>query len=147
MKIKESQMSKEELAKLLNGREYPNEITYLERAQAKEQGLVVLIGGSDDLACFHGAIEDEADCVGGGDIFVMPGGVLEAHDDCDCKFCGIKDAKEKARKVEAVWDEEGYSWVYKTDIPHASFDVMEDGGKYCRGIVFSISDLEVAAHA
>lgn len=138
-------MTKESIAAALNGRKYTNEITYAERAQATQEGFVVLIGGSDDLACFHGAIEDEAGAPG--EIFVMPGGVLEMHDDCDCKLCGFKDAQAKARKIEAIWSQDGYSWTYKTDIPHASFDIVEGDEKYCRGIVFSISDLEVPTNA
>ena len=33
------------------------------------------------------------------------------------------------------------SWSYLTDIPHKTFDIMEDGEIYCRGIVFSLDDL------
>lgn len=135
-------MTKESLAKLMDGREYANEISYGERAEAKAVGLVVLIGGSDDLACFHGAIDDEAGAPG--DIYLTPDGLLADHDDdCECKFCGFKDAQAKARKIEAIWSEESYSWTYKTDLPHATFDIVEGDEKYCRGIVFSISDLEV----
>ncbi len=45
--------------------------------------------------------------------------------------------------IEALWAPEsdpGYSWVYKTDIPHESFEVVEDGEPYCRRIVFSLAD-------
>ncbi len=139
-------MTKESIAAALNGREYTNEISYAERAQAKVEGFVILIGGSDDLACFHGAIEDEIDCVGGGDIFVLPNKVMTGEHHCDCGYCGFLAVKEKARKIEAVWgSEDGYSWTYNTDITHSVFDIMEDGEKYCRGIVFHLSDLEVGA--
>jgi hypothetical protein len=53
--------------------------------------------------------------------------------------------KRKARAVEAVWapaELDGTSWAYKTDIPHVTFDLMEEGAIYCRGIVFALSDLD-----
>ncbi len=31
--------------------------------------------------------------------------------------------------------------VYNTNIPHVTFDVMENNDKYCKGIVFKLSDL------
>ena len=42
-------MTKEELAATLNGREYNHEITKEEEAEARENGLVVIFGASDDL--------------------------------------------------------------------------------------------------
>jgi hypothetical protein len=41
-----------------------------------------------------------------------------------------------------LWAEEGdYSWTYATEIPHATFEVIEDDGPYCRGIVFALADV------
>jgi hypothetical protein len=40
-----------------------------------------------------------------------------------------------------VWGKDDTSWSYETDIPHATFDVLEDGEVYCRGIVFALADL------
>ena len=42
-------MTAKELAELLNGREYGNEITSDEEKLAKESGLVVVFGYSDDM--------------------------------------------------------------------------------------------------
>jgi hypothetical protein len=50
--------------------------------------------------------------------------------------------KESAKTIEVVWDAEGYSWIYETEIPHAVFDILEDGEKFCRGIVFDIRSLK-----
>jgi hypothetical protein len=50
--------------------------------------------------------------------------------------------KDSAPKIEAVWDRDGFSWVYETKIPHATFIIKEDDDNYCRGIVFSIDDLK-----
>lgn len=97
----------------LNGREYRNEMTLTEEQQAKELGFVVLFGSSDDLAEFRGAYEDERDCFDGGRVF-----------------------EKNGYYINAVWCEGEYEWTYKTNIPHATFDIFEDGEKYCKGIVF-----------
>ena len=51
-------------------------------------------------------------------------------------------AKKDAATVKAVWAPEGenLSWLYRTALPHATFQVNEDGEPYCRGIVFLLSD-------
>ena len=133
-------MNKETLAEMLNGREMGEEITKEESATAKDYGLVVVFGYSDDLAEFRGAIHGEVDCYEGGDIFISSGKVLAQHYNCDCKYCGFEKLKKTALKIQAIWVNDGYSWTYETDIPHATFDIMEDGEKYCRGIVFDIKD-------
>ena len=137
-------MTKEKLAELLNGNEYGKEITNLEVLVALDSGLVVVFGYSDDNTEFCGAISDEVGCFDGGTIFVTPLRVWidYEHRNCDCKFCGFNDAVASAKTIEALWcKEEPYSWTYKTDIPHATFDILEDGEPFCRGIVFDVIDL------
>jgi DNA-binding XRE family transcriptional regulator len=53
------------------------------------------------------------------------------------------DIDLRGHKIEAIWspEEPACSWLIKTDIPHATFDITEDGELFCRGIVFSIDDL------
>lgn len=43
--------------------------------------------------------------------------------------------------IEAIWspDEIDASWLIKTDIPHATFDILEDGDLFCRGVVFALA--------
>jgi len=139
-------MNAKQLADMLNGREYRQEITTAEARDAKEAGLVVAFGASDDLLEFRGAIEDEIGCYDGGTAIIDRKGVIPDFEDID------RDDKDEMRqyfkrenggaKVEAAWaGEPGYSWVIKTSIPHATFEVFEDGENYCRGIVFALSDL------
>ncbi len=132
-------MNIHEFAKILDGREYRYEITKEEEKLAKELGLVVVFGASDDLAEFREAIYDETGCYEGEDIYLTVNGLLEDLE-CDCKYAiaSRKQEESAAKKIEAVWDSEGYSWIYKTDIPHATFNILEDGEKYCRGIVFDL---------
>lgn len=129
-------MTKEEFASKLNGREYGEEITREEEAQAKASGLVVIFGASDDLMEFRGAIDDEIGAYEGTTAFIAPGGLLQ-NSSCDaCQY--FQKARDEAVKVEAIWDKDGYSWIYKTDIPHATFDILEGDEKYCRGIVLEL---------
>ena len=134
-------MTKEELAARLNGREYGSEISADEEKAAKAAGLVVLFGASDDLAELRGAINDEAGCYDGGDIRIIDGELFE-EPDCDCKWAQEASAAAEKRSalIEALWSQGEWSWTYSTKIPHATFDVMEDGEPYCRGIVFALAD-------
>ena len=139
-------MNKEELASQLNGIEYPahRSITAHTIEQAKAAGLVIVYGASDDLMEFEGVISDEFGCYDGGTALVDSGGLLDRSqiDDDDEVIADFVSRKKTARTIEALWcAEPGYSWTYKTDIPHATFEVVEDGEPYCRGIVFSVSDL------
>ena len=51
--------TREKQVSLLHGREYRDEISDFEIKQAKECGLVVIFGASDDLLEFRGASSDE----------------------------------------------------------------------------------------
>jgi hypothetical protein len=134
-------MNAQELAAMLNGREYGEEITDAEEAAAKAHGLVVLFGYSDDNMEFRGAIDDEVGCCDGGEAFLTRDGLLQNEcPDVDCPY--FAKLLKSAAKIEAVWDTDGYSWVYRTDIPHATFEVMEGAEKFCRGIVFALEDVK-----
>ena len=45
---------------------------------------------------------------------------------------------------DSIRDESGslIAWTYRTDIPHETFMIYEDGEPYCRGIVFNIDDVK-----
>ena len=129
-------MTKEELAAKLNGREYRDEITEAEEQAAKDAGLVVAFGASDDLVELRGAINDE---LGEGE-FVILGGKVHDFSECEtgCKYSDAanKAARETGLRVEAEYG--GGGWTFTTAIPHATFDVLEDGARYCRGVVFEL---------
>lgn len=133
-------MTAKELAEMLNGREYGSVMTRDERKTAKESGLVVVYGYSDDCAELDGAIYDEVSCYDGGAFYVNRDGLLN-DSDCSNRMCRYyKNALESAKKIEAVWGA-GPSWSYKTDIPHETFNIYEDGELFCVGIVFRVEDL------
>lgn len=136
-------MTKEEIAGKLNGREYGSEISEAEEAECKALGFVVIFGYSDDNVELRGAIDDEVSAYGGAIVMLHRGGVLAPHDHrCDCVFCGYEKVANKCAKVKALWCKEpGYSWTYKTCIPHATFEITEEGSHHCRGLVIDIKDL------
>jgi hypothetical protein len=135
-----------DLAALLTGREYRSEITRDEAAQAKAAGLIVAFGASDDLLELRGAIHDEVGCYGGGSARIDRAGVVPSFDSID------RDDQDALRDyfkrenggvtIDAVWaGEAGYSWIIRTTIPHETFEIVEDGEPYCRGIVFDLADV------
>lgn len=131
-------ISIDEFAKLLDGREYREEITEKEEKQAKELGLVIVFGASDDLTEFRGAIDDEVSSYNGGEIYLDKNGILEG---CECECVHYERTKENSKIIEALCYKDDYAWSYTTEIPHKTFDIHEDNEKFCKGIVFNINDL------
>jgi len=126
-----------EFADGLNGRNYMNEITPIEEQRAKELGIVIMYGYSDDNVELRGYIDEEVGAYDGTTVYLDKDGVFELDCDCCSEECKLlREHLKECRVVEAVWDADGYSWVFQTDIPHETFDVYDDGEKYCRGIVF-----------
>ena len=130
-------MTKKELAEKLNGTEYAGFRIFSEEIlrEAKESGLVIVYGASEDLMEFEGAFTDEGGCFCGGTVYFDLNGVSQ-------------DEEEKRYSIYAKWckdvDEEGNpaTWSYETDIPHETFKIWEDGDLFCIGLVFSIEDIQ-----
>lgn len=141
----------QEVAQRMNGREYRAEIEPGEAEELLESGLVAIYGASDDLVICQGAWgHDEID---GYDNYIVP---LNAsgpiRNPCcegeDCPNWRVVAEKMPFMILQAVFAEEGYTWIYHTGVPHHTFDIVEtetEGAtKYCRGIVFSVADLPEA---
>lgn len=141
-------MTPKELADLLNGREIGEEITREEAKVAKVKGLVVVFGASDDLMEFKGAIDEEIGAYEGAVAIVDPTGLsleweeIEDRDRNDIDFMRDWFKREGTGKtIEALWCKtDACSWTFETSIPYETFDIMEDGELYCRGIVFRLAD-------
>ena len=132
-------MTKEQFAKLLDGREYHAEITKEECIIVRDSGLVVVFGYSDDNTEFRGAIDEEVGSWDGTTIYLDAKGIFE---ECDCDCIHYKRAKYDSKTIRAIWcPPSGGSWAYATDIPHETFKIYEDGELYCEGIVFAMEDL------
>lgn len=148
-------MKKEDLAQLLNGRQYYLEMTPREEKLAKDNNLLVCFGNSDDLLELRGIIYDEVDACKGGtaSIVLKKENKLGLMNGCDLE--SIKDLFEENDlafnlpivEIEAVWcpvelNDLKASWLIKSKIPSASFDIMEDDILYCRGLVIERADIE-----
>lgn len=135
-------MDLEFLKKLLDGKEYTCEMDEVNEIAVKNDGIVILFGGSDDLMEFRGAINDEVGSYDGGEAYLTEKGLLVNEcSDSDCPY--FEKEKEKAHRIEAVWDRDGIPWQYETTIPHITFNIMENGKIYCKGIIFELADAKV----
>ena len=138
-------MTKEGLAALITGSEYPFDLPKHLILPAEIAGLVVVYGASDDLMELRGALCEEFGAYESTEILLTRNGVFQ-EDECASQCRYYEAARQQARKdgrtITALWKVEGYSWMYKTAIPHATFEIVEEGEKYCRGIVFSMAEVE-----
>ena len=134
-------MNIKEFAEMLDGSEYPFDVSNEVKEIAKLNGFVIVYGASDDLMEFDGVICDELGAYDGGEAFLDENGLIENKCDCDdCPY--FKASMIGAQKIEALWyKEEGLGWSYKTEIPHETFDIIEDGDIYCRGLVFELRNV------
>lgn len=135
-------MTKEQMALYLDGRQYRDEMSKEDHKTAKDSGLVVVFGASDDLMEFRGCIYDEAGCYEGGEIIFTKDGKFP--DEEAMEVLKEYDACRKLNKITAVWCPEiegNPSWAYETSIKHSTFKIYEDEQLYCIGIVFNHSNL------
>ena len=130
------------LALSIDGRGYGNELKSGEDKFARDNNLVIIFAYSDDNVKFRGTIDDEVSCYGGGDTFVTSKGLL--FNECDNEDCPhYHQEKAGAKAITAVWCKDGsdFAWEYETVIPHETFNILEDDEPFCKGIIFSLSDV------
>ena len=123
-------MTAKDLAARLNGREYLNEITPDEELEAERNRLVAVFGYSDDCVEFAGYIDDEVGALEGRTMYI------------DREEETVQENPAN-NAIAAVWCGEGEeaAWTCRTEIPHETFNIYEDGELFCVGIVFSMDDL------
>ena len=125
----------EEVASRLDGMSYRDAFPEsVAKTALKADGLIVVIGASDDIMEIHGAIDDE---YSGLDphIILASGEIIPKYD---------HDGKQVvAGRIKPKWCKSGNpnGWSYKTDIPHATFRVLEDDEIYCIGLVIDYGEL------
>lgn len=139
-------MTTKEWAILLNGREYTEEMTKSDEEQAKEDGVVIVFGASDDLLEFRGIIDDEVGAWEGTTVQLTPNAKVYNEEENINTLEYNRYQVNKIPKVESIWcpknenNEIWSSWEIRSEIPHETFDIMEDDSIYCRGIVFRWED-------
>ncbi len=149
--------AREEMAKLLDGHELRDfdDAVVGPAALAKNGGLVIVFGASDDLMELRGAIDDEVGAYDGGSAFIHDDELLrnECGEDDDCPY--FRALQAKAFEIQALWCEDAAGaqasvddaladslvWMYRLSVEHASFTILEDGEPWCRGVVFALADL------
>lgn len=140
----------EDFAMLLDGREYTKEITKEEETIAKNNNFVVCFGASDDLLEFRGAIYDECGAYNSVLVYVINDKVITESDFEEKYLETFKELNIPAPLstiVKAIWCESDEfpkdldaSWLIKVEgVKSVPFDVMGDGGLYCRGAVFELT--------
>lgn len=138
-------MNTYEIAQTINNIEYAENIPKEILKDAKENKIVIVMGYSDDVVLFQGAIDDEIS-FSKNPILLDKEGLLGEFDQLN------KDSKEDLRnyfkredganKIQAYWDDNGvYGFTYQTEIQHEKFNVKDGDGFYCQGIVFCLNDL------
>lgn len=138
-------MNKEQLAEILNGRTYGDEIAPEEIKQARKDGLLVVYGVSDDLVEFDGLFGDEIGAFNGTEFAIDEIGVMprweDVSDDEDHAEQYFK-RKGQGKKVKAIWGGSAAAWTFETEIPHAKFTITDEGEPFCIGMVIERKDLE-----
>ena len=145
-------MKKEEFAQFLDGLQNGVEIGDYEKIQAEKNKLLVCFI-SDDLLKLKGLIFDEF-VVDERDtkyhLYIGEGGDLTCISQIE-----IEEIKEILAgynlgfilpkipiKIQWCPKELDCTWLITTNIPHATFDVINGGELYCRGIVLELTDIE-----
>lgn len=150
------EITKEKLAKMLDGREYTNEMTKEEAKAARDNNLLVLFGASDDLLEVEGAIYDEVGAYDGGEYALILKGELYADDEEENTYYkaienGVVpisdeyDNNDNPRLIRVEWcpdDIPSISWRISSNMPYAAFRIREGAEPYCEGIVIDLDEIE-----
>lgn len=129
---------REQLAEMLDGRQYRSETNEAILDFATKNDLVIVFGASDDLIEFRGAIDDEQSAWNGDDHYFDNEGDFIDSEDVDDYDGELNVITSKWCKLELP----DVSWSYSTEIPHSTFQIKEGDDVYCVGIVFSIHNLK-----
>lgn len=139
-------LTAEQFARLLDGREYTEEMSEDDNAIAAESRLFVFFGYSDDNLELRGIIYDEIGAYEGIEVCIAKtlhtpywGIINEEMKAIVGNF--VKNLKNFIVKIDWCPEYLDCSWLITTDVPSFPFDIMEDGDLFCRGIVIAESDV------
>lgn len=135
----------DDLVNLIGNHEYGDDIPASAISLADQIGAAIIYGYSDDGIIVEGAVQDQAGVYGGTTVWVDEEGFLPINENQNCTDAEIETISDyrklvkrfdRSVKVEAIEEQDGYYWQYKTDWPHKTFEITEDGEPWCKGIVF-----------
>jgi hypothetical protein len=141
-------MNVKEWAEKLNGCEYRQEVTRNDCDQLKSDGVIIACGASDDLLDFSGALYDEIGAWDGVEVRISSRekGSAFIFDENENRYTAEfnKSQIKNMQTIKAIWSPKDIeaSWKIETKIPHETFDIMEDGELYCRGIAFHVDSIK-----
>jgi hypothetical protein len=130
-----------ELAMMMHGSDIRDCPSKEHKRLAKESGLLIVYGASDDLMEFDGVFSEElgAPCTA---LVHKRGALADSHDDCECKFCAFEAMRNKFAKITSHWCNGEIAWTFSAEVAvFDEFDVVEDGEVYCRGLVIDVAEL------
>ena len=104
-------LNKDQFAEMLNGRERGHEITPEEQEIAKENGLVVVYGYSDDAMVFNGAIRGQVDCWQGGTAYLDENELKKEANPKDSAYKTIRASY--AESSQRLFEGKAY-WTFET---------------------------------
>lgn len=145
-------MNKEELVKEIQDSQYPFKLSEKQESICKESNLVAVYKVSD-IMIFRGAICDKKAFYKDAEVIINPRKRIiikpwhEVYDIMGDEESARDYLKvlDGSRKIKVLLDKSNdpvYTWIFETEIPHVTFNIYDGDEKYCRGIVFSIDDLE-----
>lgn len=124
-------------------------------ALLKSLGFVVVFGLSDDLIEIRGTSDTEIDGWQGQfregerqDLRFTADGLVDDHtppydeETGDYADLPATPAPAGAAIVDVRFCKDGLTWVFETEVPHASFTTTLHGTPFCRGIVLDLANLE-----
>jgi len=147
-------MTKEELALLLNGREYRNEMTPDMVEDAKKSNLVAIYWYSDDWVELNWAIVDEVWAWEWTEFHIRWEEIINLEEidetlknlDSDTDYISwlVKKDLESSKVIKAEYDnnDESFLWIIKTEYPHSTFEIKEDWDNFCKWIVLDLNEIE-----
>lgn len=149
-------MTKEQLALLLDGNEYRDEMTKEQERIAKAKNLLVLFGASDNLLEMRGVTCDEAGAWRGGEYALVLEGEMyadgveentyhKAKGNLVLPLSDVNDNDDNPRLIRVEWcpaDQPRLSWRVTSNMPCDSFTICDEGKPYCQGIVIDLDEVE-----
>lgn len=136
------QLSKEEFAAMISGRQISQLLNASEIRAAKSAGLFIIYGDSDDVISVRGLQNNDFDV---DDHWVSGNGIVDITEEQaeTLKEFGFYDQfLEGAVRLECYFDEPGqeFSWEFKVDMQHSTFEIYEGEERFCLGIVLDSKD-------
>lgn len=142
-------INRKQFAKLLDKRQYRNEMTMQEEKLAKENGLLVIFGASDDLLEFRGLISEEIPAYEGCSAFIIKNKIGELsviEENKFKKYTTNKEVEIKIPNIRIIADFNptfiDTSWLISSEIENSSFDIFDGNDLFCRAIVIDKETIE-----